>query len=48
MLATWTDPTTGGAVVRLQPRIDSILQLIEKYPANKRPTVSHFIIKALG
>ena len=48
MLATWKQPEVGGALVRLQIRVDRVLKIIEEYPEDKRPSLTHFVIKAVG
>jgi len=48
MLATWTPPSEGVAIVKLKIRVDKTLQLIESLPKENRPTLTHFVVKAMG
>lgn len=48
MLATWSSPLAGGALVRVHRRVDRILQVIQRYPKEKQPTIAHFLLKAIG
>jgi hypothetical protein len=48
MLGTWTPPSEGVALVKVQVRVDKVLKLIESLPKENRPTLTHFTIKAIG
>ena len=48
MLGTWTPPSEGVITLRLPIRVDKVLKLIESLPKEKRPTLTHFAIKAIG
>ena len=48
MLGTWTPPQEGVAIVKIQVRVDKTLKLIESLPKENRPTLTHFVIKAIG
>jgi len=48
MLGTWTPPSEGVAIVKFQVRVDKVLNLIDSLPKEGRPTLTHFVIKAIG
>lgn len=48
MLATWSDPSEGVAIVKVPVRTDKTNQLIENQPKEKRLTLTHFALKAVG
>lgn len=48
MLATWTPPSEGVAIVKINARVDKVLKLIESLPKENRPTLTHFVVKAMG
>lgn len=48
MLGTWTPPSEGVAIVKIKVRVDKVLNLIDSLPKEGRPTLTHFVIKAIG
>ena len=48
MVGTWTPPSEGVITAKFPVRIDKTLDLIQSLPAQNRPTLTHFVIKAIG
>lgn len=48
MLATWSEPSEGVATVKVPVRTDKINNVIESQPKEKRLTLTHFALKAVG
>ena len=48
MLATWSDPSEGVCTVKVPVRTDKTNQVIESQPKEKRLTLTHFALKAVG
>lgn len=48
MLGTWTPPSEGVALIKHPVRVDKVLKLLEALPKENRPTLTHFVIKAIG
>lgn len=47
-LATWEPPSDGLIFNNIKIRLDSVLKHINTYPQDKRPTITHYVIRACG
>jgi len=48
MLGTWTPPSEGVCIIKIPARVDKVLKLLDSLPKENRPTLTHFVIKAIG
>jgi hypothetical protein len=48
MLGGWAPPEEGVIHNRVPVRVEKVLKIIESYPKEGRPTLTHFVIKACG
>lgn len=47
-LSNWSPPSDGVIYNNISLRVDKVLSFIESCPKEKRPTITHFVIKACG
>lgn len=48
MAGTWTPPSEGIIYAQHPVNVEKVIKLIETLPKESRPTLTHFVIKAIG